>query len=189
MDIIKKLVKLSPEILNEKIENLINKSIDTRKIVVNGNTSIDNKIKVLVDDTYSFNLYSNCLYLMELKATDRELKRKYQEYNELLKQHNIKYNTDINLLKAILELYAKADNDDKKFFLLKTIKSMEKFGTCSENHKKILALTQNIEQTETIINNILEKPLKINIDRNKIDAESESIVSSVYPDKQNHIYR
>ena len=188
MDIIKKLVKFSPEILNDKIDNLINKSIDTRKIVINGNTSIDNKIKVLVDDTYSFNLYSNCLYLMELKETNREVKKQYQELNELLKQHNIKYNTDINLLKAILELYAKTDNTDKKFFLLKTIKSMEKFGTCSENHKKILALTQNIEQTENIINDILEKPLKINIDRNKIDAESESIVSSVYPDKQNHIY-
>ncbi len=188
MDIIKKLVNFSPETLNQKIEFLVNKSIDTRKIVVNGTTSIDNKIKVLVDDMYSFNLYSNCLYLMELKATDKELKKKYQELNEFLKQHNIKYNTDINLLKAILELYAKTENEDKKFFLLKTIKSMEKYGTCSEHHKKILAITQNIEHTENIINNILEKPLKINIDRNKIDAESESIVSSVYPDKQNHIY-
>ena len=188
MDIIKKIVRLDYQELNQKLEQIISKSIDTRRLVINGTTSDDNKIKILIDDTYTFNLYSNCIYLKELKCLNKEEKEKYNKMGEMLKGYNIKYNTDIELLKVIIQLYAKTDNNDKKFFLLKTIKSMEKFGTCSEHHDKILNISKNMDQTENIISNILERPLKIDIDRNKIDAESESIVSSVYPNKQNSIY-
>jgi Zn-dependent oligopeptidase len=191
MDIIKTLFKLSYERLEQKIDLLINKSIDTRKIVINDSTSNDNKIKILVDDTYLFNLYSNCLYLMELKTNNKELKEKYNLLGLKLREYNMIYNTDIDLLKTLLNIYGKISNDDKdkdkKYFLFKTIKSMEKYGTCSEEHKTIVALIKNMDKIENIINDILEKPLKINIDRNKIDAQSESIVSSVYPDKKNSI--
>jgi hypothetical protein len=188
MDIIKKIVKLNYQELNHKIEQIISKSIDTRKLVISGSTSNDNKIKILIDDTYTFNLYSNCIYLKELKCLNKEERDKYIKLGDMLKNYNIVYNTDIDLLKVIIELYAKTDNNDKKFFLLKTIKSMEKFGTCSDNHDKILNITKNMDHAENIIGSILDRPLKIDIDRNKIDAESESIVSSVYPNKQNFIY-
>ncbi len=188
MDIIKKLMKISKENLNDYIENLIAKSIDTRRLICENKTSDDNKIKLLVNDTFSFNLYMSCLFLLELKSNDKTQKELYINFSQKLKDYNLLYNTDINLLKISLEMYKKIEDTDKKFFLLRTIKSMEKFGTCSKDYKKIFNLLKNIETTENLINDILEKPLKINIDRNKIDAQSESIVSSVYPNKQNLIY-
>ena len=187
MDIINKLNRLSHNELNQKIEILISKSIDTRKIISEDTTSSENKIKLLVNDTFTFNLYSSCIYLLELKETNKEAKLFYEKIGNVLKEYNISYNADINLLKSILKMCTESNNPDVKFFLLRNIKSMEKYGTCNNNHKKILQLLTNIEQTESIIINILDKPLKINIDRNKIDAKSESIVSSVYPNKQNII--
>ena len=187
MDIINKLNRLSHNELNQKIEILISKSIDTRKIISEDTTSNENKIKLLVNDTFTFNLYSSCIYLLELKETNKEAKLFYEKIGNVLKEYNISYNADINLLKSILKMCTESNNPDVKFFLLRNIKSMEKYGTCNNNHKKILQLLTNIEQTESIIINILDKPLKINIDRNKIDAKSESIVSSVYPNKQNII--
>ena len=188
MDIIKKLMKMTNENLNQYVEKLISKSFDTRKIVYQNKTSNDNKIKLLVNDTFTFNLCMSCLFLLELKTNDKPLKDIYLKHTEKLKEFNILYNTDINLLKMCLEMCKEITDGDKKFFLLRTIKSMEKFGTCSNDHKKIYMLLKNIETTENLINEILEKPLKINIDRNKIDAQSESIVSSIYPTKENLIY-
>ena len=188
MDIIKKLMKISKENLNDYIENLIAKSIDTRRLICENKTSDDNKIKLLVNDTFSFNLCMSCIFLLELKSHNKTEKELYISLSQKLKDYNLIYNTDINLLKISLELCKKIEDVDKKFFLLRTIKSMEKFGTCSKDYKKVYSLLKNIEITENIINDILEKPLKINIDRNKIDAQSESIVSSVYPNKQNLIY-
>ena len=51
MDIIKKVVKLNYQELNQKLEQLISKSIDTRRLVISDTTSDDNKIKVLIYDT------------------------------------------------------------------------------------------------------------------------------------------
>ncbi len=181
-------MKISKENLNDYIENLISKSIDTRRLICENKTSDDNKIKLLVNDTFSFNLCMSCLFLLELKSNNKTEKELYITLSKKLKDYNLLYNTDINLLKVSLELCKKIEDVDKKFFLLRTIKSMEKFGTCSKDYKKIYSLLKNIEITENLINDILEKPLKINIDRNKIDAQSESIVSSVYPNKQNLIY-
>jgi len=188
MDIIKKLMKMTNQNLNQYVENLISKSIDTRKVVCENKTSNDNKIKVLVNDTFTFNLCMSCLFLLELKSIDKTEKDLYLAYTYKLKEYNIMYNTDVNLLKMSLEICKEITDNDKKFFLLRTIKSMEKFGTCSKDYKKIYTLLKNIDTTENLINEILEKPLKINIDRNNIDAQSESIVSSVYPSKQNLIY-
>ena len=194
MDILKKLIKYKTTELTDYVENIISKSIDTRRNVYNTSYSIDNKIKLLVNDTFTFNLCVSCLYLLELKSDKKELRELYASLSNKLKDYNVLYNTDIELLKKSIEmckeLSEKDDtntNFDKKFFLLKTIKSMEKYGTCSKEYKKIIQLLKNIESIENLINDILEKPLKINIDRNKIDAQSESIMSSVYPTKQNMI--
>lgn len=195
MDILKKLIKYKNTEMSDYVENIISKSIDTRKFVSNTESSIDNKIKLLVNDTFIFNLCISCLYLLELKSDKKELRELYITLSNKLKDYNVLYNTDIQLLKKSIEMCKELSekeetnntNFDKKFFLLKTIKSMEKYGTCSKEHKKIIQLLKNIESIENIINDILEKPLKINIDRNKIDAQSESIMSSVYPTKQNMI--
>jgi len=44
-----------------------------------------------------------------------------------------------------------------------------------------------LEQTENNIYNLIEKSIKLKIDRSKIDARSELIMSSVYPDKNDFI--
>jgi hypothetical protein len=192
MDIIKKLIKLNESNLNSNIESLISKSIDTRKIIYGDKTSTENKIKLLVNDTFLFNLYSSCLFLLESITVDKNEKEIYTTQLKKLQNYNIQYNTDIELLKKIIEIYKQLSKDkneeDTKFFLLRTIKSMEKYGTCSKDHMKVINLLHNIDNIENLIINILDKPLKINIDRNKIDAQSESIMSSVYPNKQNMIY-
>jgi hypothetical protein len=113
------------------------------------------------------------------------------EYDELLKiliNYNIEFNTDIKLLNSIIILYKNINNEDAKFFILKLIKSMEKYGTCNNEHVKILEIFKSNEETEDIINIILNKPTQIRIDRKNIDAKSESIMTEVYPDKKNMIY-
>lgn len=194
MDIFKKIIKYSTIELSDYIDNIISKSIDTRKNVCTTQLQIDNKIKLLVNDTFIFNLCMSCLYLLELKTDKKELKELYISFSNKLKEYNIKYNTDIELLKKSIEMCKELSeidvNDksiDKKFFLLKTIKSMEKYGTCSKEYTTIIKIFKNIESIENIINDILEKPLNINIDRNKIDAHSESIMSNFYPIKKNNI--
>ena len=59
---------------------------------------------------------------------------------------------------------------------------MEKFGTNMDNTDKIGKILLQLEQTENTLLNNLDRSLKLKIDRKKIDARSESIMSSVYPD-------
>jgi len=153
------------------------------KIIIKPLDNID-KIKLLVDDTFIFHIVTMIVQIQNLKTN-------MTEYDDLLKQltdYNIEFNTDIKLLNAIIVLYKNTENDDDKFFLLKLIKSMEKYGTCNNDHEKILEIFKYNEETEDLINTILNKPTQIRIDRKNIDAKSESIMTEVYPDKKNNIY-
>jgi len=184
MDTIKKLIKLNSKQLKEKIDFLIEKSREMRLKVINKPIDDCNKITLLVDDTFIFHIIT---MIIQIQATHSST----NEYDELLKiliNYNIEFNTDIKLLNAIIILYKNATNDDTKFFILKLIKSMEKYGTCNDSHSKILEIFKSNEETEDIINVILNKPTQIRIDRKNIDAKSESIMTEVYPDKKNMIY-
>jgi len=65
--------------------------------------------------------------------------------------------------------------------------SFEKFGTRFDNVDKISNILIQLEQTENAIFTNIEKPVQMNIDRKRIDARSESIMSSVYNDHDNNV--
>jgi hypothetical protein len=186
MDIIQKIMKIPIKSIPDKIENLINHSIDIRNKILKDIPS-DQKIKLLIDDIFNFNIYIICLNLILIKTSNKENIQILTHMITQLKEYNYAFNTDVKLLKVILQLYSYTKNPDEIFFLMKIIKSMEKYGSCNSKHESILKILKIIDSTENLISDILDKPLSINIDRSKIDAQSESIMSSVYPDKQNKI--
>lgn len=184
MDTIKKLIKLNYNQLKEKINFLIEKSREMRMKVINKPLNNNDKIKLLVDDTFIFHIVTMITQIQHLRISTSEC----DDLMTLLINYNIEFNTDINLLNAIIVIYKNTDNEDSKFFILKLIKSMEKYGTCNNDHQKILEIFKYNEETEDLINSILNKPTQIRIDRKNIDAKSESIMTEVYPDKKNIIY-
>ncbi len=179
-------MKIPIKSIPDKIENLINHSIDIRNKILS-DISSEQKIKLLIDDIFNFNIYIICLNLILVKISNKEEISTITNIILKLKEYNYIFNTDIKLLNVILKLYNHTKNPDELFFLMKIIKSMEKYGTCNSNHKSILSILSIIDSTENLILDILDKPLSINIDRSKIDAHSESIMSSVYPDRHNKI--
>jgi len=184
MDTIKKLIKLNPQQLKDKILFLIEKSREMRIKIISKPLDDNDKIKLLVDDTFIFHCITMIIQLQSLKYNLTE----YDSLLKILTDYNIEFNVDIKLLNAIIILYKNINNEDSKFFILKLIKSMEKYGTCNNEHKKILDIFSYNEETEDLINVILDKPVQIRIDRRNIDAKSESIMTEVYPDKKNLIY-
>jgi hypothetical protein len=184
MDTIKKLIKLNPTQLKEKVNFLIDKSREMKMKVINKPLENNDKIKLLVDDTFMFHIITMITQIHIMRINTPE----YEEILKKLVDYNIEFNTDIKLLNAIIGLYKTIDNEDNKFFILKLIKSMEKYGTCNDSHEKILEIFKYNEETEDLINTILNKPVQIKIDRQNIDAKSESIMTEVYPDKKNNIY-
>lgn len=184
MDTIKKLIKLNSKQLKEKITFLIEKSREMRLKVINKPLDDNDKITLLVDDTFIFHIITMIIQIQSIRTSTSE----YDELLKILLNYNIEFNTDIKLLNAIIVLYKNINNEDAKFFILKLIKSMEKYGTCNNEHAKILEIFKSNEETEDIINIILNKPTQIRIDRKNIDAKSESIMTEVYPDKKNMIY-
>jgi hypothetical protein len=184
MDTIKKLIKLNSKQLKEKIDFLIEKSREMRFKVINKPLDDNDKIRLLVDDTFIFHIITMIIQIQSIRSSTSE----YDDLLKLLINYNIEFNTDIKLLNAIIVLYKNINNEDAKFFMLKLIKSMEKYGTCNNEHTKILEIFKSNEETEDIINVILNKPTQIRIDRKNIDAKSESIMTEVYPDKKNMIY-
>lgn len=184
MDTIKKLIKLNSKQLREKIDFLIEKSREMRLKIINKPIDDANKITLLVDDTFTFHIITMITQIQATRATTTE----YDELLKILLNYNIEFNTDIKLLNAIIILYKNITDNNVKFFILKLIKSMEKYGTCNNEHAKILEIFKSNEETEDLINIILNKPTQIRIDRKNIDAKSESIMTEVYPDKKNMIY-
>ncbi len=192
MDIIKKINKLCGEELIKQIENLISNSKKMREQILS-NTNVDS-IKLLIEDTFVFDTYNYMINLKLLISDDKNDINKLLLAEKMLKKYNFELNTDVKLLNLIIKLITKTDNKYHKIFLAKMGKSMQKFGTekylnseSKESHNKITNIITQLEQTESSLINIIEKPLVIKLDRNNIDARSESIMSSVYPDKQNNI--
>jgi Zn-dependent oligopeptidase len=192
MDIIKKINKLCGEELIKQIENLISNSKKMREQILS-NTNV-NSIKLLIEDTFVFDTYNYMINLRLIISDDKNDINNLLLAEKMLKKYNFELNTDVKLLNLIIKLITKTDNKYHKIFLAKMGKSMQKFGTekylnseSKESHNKITNIITQLEQTETSLINIIEKPLVIKLDRNNIDARSESIMSSVYPDKQNNI--
>lgn len=192
MDIIKKINKLCGDELIKQIENLILNSKKMREQILK-NSNVDS-IKLLIEDTFVFDTYNYMINLRLILSDDKNDINNLVLAEKMLKKYNFELNTDVKLLNLIIRLITKTDNKYHKIFLAKMGKSMQKFGTekhlnaeSKDSHNKILNIITQLEQTESSLINIIEKPLVIKLDRNNIDARSESIMSSVYPDKQNNI--
>jgi len=187
MDIIKKISKFDGLTFIENIQSLVKKSREVRNKILNQSLSNELKVKLLIDDIYLFNVYNQILLLNSLKSTNKLDIENFSKALELINNYNYEFNQDVELLKKVIEIYSSEQNPDIKFFLFKIIKSQEKMGTCNKKHDEVLVHVKNIDKITDLINDFLVKPVSITIDRNNIDARSESIVSSVYPDKKNNI--
>jgi Zn-dependent oligopeptidase len=189
MDIIRKISLLHGDQLINYIKESINQSdILINKIINNSDISDKNKIKMLIEDTYMFDTYVGIVNLMTLICDNNSDHRYWLMADTILKDHNYKFNTNKKLLDEIIELIKNTDNVYDKIFLSKMGRSMEKYGLNTNNAERVSKILIQLEQTENTIFNTLEKPLKIKIDRKKIDARSDSIMSSVYPDNNNYIF-
>lgn len=187
MDIIKKLSKIDGDTYINDITSLIKKSREVRKKILENEILDELKIKLLIEDIYLFNIYNQILVLNLYRTNNKVDLENYAICLDKIQNYNYEFNQDINVLKVIISLYSKTNNPDYKFFLFKVIKSQEKYGSCNKNHEAIFNLIKNIDKNESIINDILSKPVTIELNRQNIDAQSSSIVSSVYPDKKNTV--
>jgi len=189
MDIIRKIFLLNNNEILNYFNQVINNSNDIiNKILTQQNLDQKTKIKMLIDDTYLFDIYLSTINLMTLISNKEDYKY-WCMVKDTMKKHLIAFNTNKDLLNLIGDLTSKLgnnpDQESDKIFLIKMGKSMEKFGTHTNNTDKISKILLQLEQTEDTIFNNLNKSLKLKIDRKKIDARSESIMSSVYPDDNN----
>jgi Zn-dependent oligopeptidase len=188
MDIIKKIFNLNHNDLLIKINNIISESEQMiNKILIDDNLSADDKIKFLIKDTFIFDTYYCIINVKILLSTNDEYKTLSMAETKL-KNYNINFNKNKNLLNLIINLMKHTDDVYNKIFLAKMGQSFEKYGTRTDNVDKISKILLQLDQTENVILDNIEKPTKIKLDRKNIDARSESIMSSVYPDNENNIF-
>ena len=106
----------------------------------------------------------------------------------LLKKYNFEINKNDKLLQFLIESIKHTDDFYDKIFISKIAKSLNKFGINNDKKDKITKIIEQLDKTENDILNTLDKSVSFKINRNKIDARSESIMSTVYPDDNNVIY-
>ena len=188
MDIINKYVKLSEDQILHKLEQYILKSNEVKTKMYNNNISDEQKIKLLIEDTFVANTISSVITLMLILETDINKLNCWDKAKHLMLDHNYSFNVDNKLHSKMMQIYQNNKetsnlNTYQHFFLNKYLNSINKFG-CNE---KIKELIKNIDITEDIIYNSLQKSLSIQINKNNIDAHTESIMSIVKPDNKNNI--
>jgi Zn-dependent oligopeptidase len=186
MDIIKKIFSLKNDQILDQVKNIITQSETCIDRLINEDIEPKIKINMLIQDTYICDTYTSVISLLIL-ICDKSDYHNWIQAEKLFKQHNNSFNTNQELLKIIIELIKQTDDMYDKIFLSKMGRSMEKYGLNTNNSSRIAKILSQIEDTENNIFNILDKPLKIQIDRKNIGARSESIMSSVYPDDSNNI--
>jgi len=185
MDIIKKIFNLHHNDLLTKINNIISESEKMIENILNNQISDQDKIRLLIEDTFLFDTYYGVINIKILLAESNDELKSLIMTETKLKNYNINFNKNKKLLDLIINLIKTTDDQYDKIFLAKMGQSIEKFGTRCDNVDKISKILIQLEQTENNILNSIEKPLVIKLDRNKIDAQSDSIMSSVYNDLNN----
>lgn len=185
MDIIKNIIHLSGENIIIYFEKIITESNSELDKIINTNIHYKLKIKALIDNTYLFDTYMGCINLMNIIT--KENKIFWERAEKIIHDYNIKFNTNKKLLELIIKLINETDDKYEKIFLSKMSKSMEKYGIVCENQEHITKLLLQLEQTENNISSIIDKSIKLKVDKNKIDARSESIMTSIFSDKNDSI--
>lgn len=188
MDIIKRIFNLDHNELLIKINNLISESDKMVERLLQDNIlKNEDKIKLLIEDTFIFDTYYGIINLKLLVAESNDEIANLSIAETKLKNYNIKFNKNKELLELIIVLIKETENNYDKIFLAKMGQSFEKFGTRFDNVDKISNILIQLEQTENAIFTNIEKPVQMKIDRKRIDARSESIMSSVYNDMDNNV--
>lgn len=187
MDIIKKTIYLKDNDIIKQIQQLIDNSKITYNKILDNNIDYKSKIKLLMDDTFLCDTYFGIINLMLLLCDKNDYKN-WSCAEIMLKKYNIEINSDENLFNFVIETIKKTDNIYDKIFLSKIGKSINKYGIQNDNKEKISKIIEQLEKTENSIFNTIDKPISFKINRKNIDARSESIMSSVYPDNNDLIY-
>jgi Zn-dependent oligopeptidase len=191
MDILKKYSKLSGEQILQKLELYTMKSDEVKNKLNNDNISFEQKIKFLIEDTFTSNAINSIVTLMLLIDDNINNLPVWEKAQSVIYKQNHLFNTDQKLYNNIIKLINN-NNDSidsyQRIFLSKLLKSMKKFG-CSDtvNSSKISQLINSIDNSEDLIYNSIQKPLIMQINRSNIDAHTESIMSAVQPDKKNNM--
>ena len=185
MDIIKKIFNLNHNDLLTKINNIISESEKMIENILINKINDQDKIKLLIEDTFLFDTYYGVINVkILLSESNNELKSLIMAETKL-KNYNTNFNKNKKILELIINLIKTTEDQNNKLFLAKMGQSIEKFGTRFDNVDKISKILIQLEQTENNILNTIEKSLSIKLDRKKIDAQSDSIMSSVYNDLNN----
>ena len=184
MDLIKTIINLNNNDVIGFFEKIILKSDNDIDKIINTNMTSNAKIKTLIENTYLIDTYTSCINLMNILTRDNS---NFKRAEIMIQEHNIKFNTNKQLLDLIIKLIDNTNNKYDKIFLAKMGKSMEKYGTVGKKISRITKILLQLEQTENNLYNLVEKSIKLKIDKSKIDAGTETIMSSVYSDTNNTI--
>ena len=186
MDIIKKTINLKNNDIINKIQQIIENSKNIYNKIFDDNMDYNTRIKLLIEDTFICDTYLSIINLMIL-ISEKEDYKNWIFADNLLKKYNVEINKNEKLLNFLIESIKHTNNFYDKIFISKIAKSLNKFGI-NNNKEKITKIIEQLDKTENDILNTLDKSVSFKINRNKIDARSESIMSTVYPDDNNIIY-
>jgi Zn-dependent oligopeptidase len=180
MDIIKRIIELRGSDITDQISSVIKKSNETRKKVID-TPDVTVCVKLLMNDTFTYNTITSSLCLMMHTTNSFDLKY-WNIADDMMLKYNIEFNTDSHLFKKLLHIAEKTTDSQYKIFCIKMLKSMEKFGVSGDNKSKVVTLIENIDKTEKMISEYMVKPTRIKFDKTSIEHQSESLLSSVNPD-------
>jgi len=187
MDIIKKTIVLKNNDIINKIQQIIENSKNIYNKIFDENIDYKTRIKLLIEDTFICDTYLSIINLMIL-ISEKEDYKNWIMVESLLKKYNFEINKNDKLLQFLIESIKHTDDFYDKIFISKIAKSLNKFGINNDKKDKITKIIEQLDKTENDILNTLDKSVSFKINRNKIDARSESIMSTVYPDDNNVIY-
>ena len=186
MDITKKIFQIEPLKLRNYITGFIHNSNELiNKIKTNMELTNKQKIKLLIEDTFVYNLLVQHVLLGKILNYNTDNYKYWTESDMQLLKHNINFNSDPELFEIIKELIKTSIEIGDKIFLNKMGRRMQMHGTEVNKCVEINKIIETINTTENIITSIVEKKFKFQIDRKNIDANTETIMSSVYPDTNN----
>jgi Zn-dependent oligopeptidase len=191
MDLLKKYSKFSGEQILQKLELYITKSNEVKNKFNNNTISYEQKIKFLIEDTFTCNAINSVITLMFLIDDNINNLPIWEKAQNIIYNHNMLFNTDLNFKNNINDIIIKHRNNldsYQQIFLSKLLNSINFYGCDNENDcAYITKIIKNIDNSDDLIYNTLQKPLIMQINRSNIDAHTESIMSAMQPNKKSNM--
>lgn len=172
MDIIKSFNELKGDMILKYTENLIKKSREIRKKVILSNNE-EYITKQIMDDTYICNMFNMYCWYITLICDNENDRKFWNDVDEVMYEYNYEFNSDVELYKTL----SKFNNP----FLKKIKDSMEKHGIRNNSSSnKVIDILKSIDVYENKIFDSLNNSVILDIDLEKIDVESDTVLSSIY---------